>query len=97
MSVQPVAAHTIVLTDATGPAHQSSDSGLVRRGADAGIPVPTTEQILPALDAGTPSMFHVYPDTPHAFFADYRASYREAAAKDGWRRLLDWLKMAGVA
>ena len=66
-------------------------------GADAGIPVPTTEQILPALGAGTPSMFHVYPDAPHAFFADYRPSYREAAAKDGWQRLLDWLKKAGVA
>jgi carboxymethylenebutenolidase len=66
-------------------------------GADAGIPVPTTEQMMAALGAGTPSMFHVYPDAPHAFFADYRPSYREAAAKDGWQRLLDWLKKAGVA
>ena len=50
-----------------------------------------------ALGAGTPSMIHVYPDTPHAFFADYRPSYREAASKDGWQRLQDWLKKAGVA
>jgi carboxymethylenebutenolidase len=61
-------------------------------GADAGIPVPTTEQMMAALGAGTPSMIHVYPDAPHAFFADYRPSYREAAAKDGWQRLQDWLK-----
>lgn len=30
----------------------------------------------------------VYPDAPHGFHADYRASYREADARDGWRRLL---------
>jgi carboxymethylenebutenolidase len=50
-----------------------------------------------ALGPGTPSTFQVYPDAPHAFFADYRPSYREAAAKDGWQRLIDWLKTHGVA
>ncbi|MBR9971781.1 dienelactone hydrolase family protein [Magnetospirillum sulfuroxidans] len=34
----------------------------------------------------------VYPDAPHAFHADYRPSYREEAAKDGWNRLQAWLK-----
>jgi carboxymethylenebutenolidase len=66
-------------------------------GQDAGIPVATTEQMLQALGSGTASTFHIYPGAPHAFFADYRPSYREAAAKDGWQRLLDWLKKHGVA
>ena len=66
-------------------------------GQDAGIPVATTEQMQQALGPGTPSTFQVYPDAPHAFFADYRPSYREAAAKDGWQRFLDWLKKHGVA
>ena len=26
-----------------------------------------------------------YPDTPHAFHADYRPSYRKRAADDGWK------------
>ena len=66
-------------------------------GQDAGIPVATTEQMQQALGPGTPSTFQVYPDAPHAFFADYRPSYREAAARDGWQRLTDWLKQHGVA
>jgi carboxymethylenebutenolidase len=65
--------------------------------ADTGIPVATTEQMMQALGASTKSKFQVYADAPHAFFADYRPSYREAAARDGWRRLLEWLKANGVA
>jgi carboxymethylenebutenolidase len=45
----------------------------------------------------SPAAFEVYADAPHAFFADYRPSYREAAAKDGWKRLLFWFKQNGVA
>jgi carboxymethylenebutenolidase len=41
--------------------------------------------------------FVIYPDTPHAFFADYRPSYRAEAAKDGWSRMLAWFKKNGVA
>ncbi len=33
-----------------------------------------------------------YPDTPHGFHADYRPSYREAAAKEGWGKLLAGFK-----
>jgi carboxymethylenebutenolidase len=65
--------------------------------ADTGIPVATTEQMMQALGAGTKSKFQVYADAPHAFFADYRPSYREAAAKDAWQRLLEWLKANGIA
>jgi carboxymethylenebutenolidase len=39
----------------------------------------------------------VYPDAPHGFHADYRPSYREADAKDGWQRMLNWFKTYGVA
>lgn len=66
-------------------------------GQDAGIPVSTVEQMQQALGAASPSRFQVYPDAPHAFFADYRPSYREAAAKDGWERLLAWFRANGVA
>jgi carboxymethylenebutenolidase len=38
----------------------------------------------------------VRPDAPHAFFADYRPSYREKEAKDGWQRLQAWFKRHGV-
>jgi carboxymethylenebutenolidase len=34
---------------------------------------------------------------PHAFHADYRPSYREVAAKDGWARMLAWFNQHGVA
>ena len=36
-------------------------------------------------------------DAPHAFHADYRASYRKEAAEDGWKRALAWFKAHGVA
>ena len=39
----------------------------------------------------------VYPETPHAFFADYRPSYRKDAAEDGWKRMQEWPKKHGVA
>jgi carboxymethylenebutenolidase len=67
-------------------------------GADAGIPLDTVETMRRALQAaGGRSEIVVYPDTPHAFNADYRPSYRRAAAEDGWRRMLDWFKRHGVA
>ncbi|HEY7803712.1 MAG TPA: dienelactone hydrolase family protein, partial [Orrella sp.] len=42
------------------------------------------------------SRFEIYPEAPHAFHADYRASYREAAAKDGWQKCLAWFAEKGV-
>ena len=38
-----------------------------------------------------------YPDAPHGFHADYRPSYRQADAEDGWKRLLAWFAAYGVA
>jgi carboxymethylenebutenolidase len=70
-------------------------------GADPGIPLDTIEKMKAALANGSAaakkSEFVVYPDTPHAFNADYRPSYRKAAAEDGWKRCLAWLKAHGVA
>ena len=67
-------------------------------GADAGIPNDTVEKMRAALKAaGKPSEFHLYPDMPHGFHADYRPSYRKEAAQDGWKRLLDWFKKHGVS
>jgi carboxymethylenebutenolidase len=70
-------------------------------GADAGIPAESIERMKQALAAGGPaaraSEFVVYPEAPHAFHADYRPSYRQAAAEDGWRRCIAWLKAHGVA
>lgn len=59
-------------------------------GQDTGIPLASVEAMRAALTkAGAAgSEIVVYPDAPHGFHADYRASYREADAKDGWRRLL---------
>lgn len=60
-------------------------------GADSGIPNDTVKAMNDALKAAgrTDSQIILYDDAPHGFHADYRASYREADAKDGWRRLLE--------
>lgn len=66
-------------------------------GADTGIPNDTVERMKQALTAaGKKHEFVVYPDTPHAFHADYRPSYRKEAAEDGWKRALDWFKANGA-
>ncbi|MDQ1154806.1 dienelactone hydrolase family protein [Brevundimonas sp. SORGH_AS_0993] len=59
-------------------------------GQDQGIPLASVDRMRQALTrAGqTHSEIVVYPDAPHGFHADYRASYVEADARDGWRRLL---------
>jgi len=67
-------------------------------GADAGIPNEGVDRMRAALQsAGKTAEIHTYPDTPHAFHADYRPSYRREAAEDGWRRMLEWFRKHGVA
>lgn len=58
---------------------------------DSGIPNDTVETMNAALKATGQSDSHItlYDGAPHGFHADYRASYREADAKDGWARLLE--------
>lgn len=67
-------------------------------GADQGIPQDTVERMREALKASnTASEIIVYPDTPHAFHADYRPSYRQKEAADGWLKMQAWFKKYGVA
>jgi carboxymethylenebutenolidase len=66
-------------------------------GKDTGIPLESVEKMRTQLELGSSqSEIVVYPDAPHAFFADYRPSYREADAIDGWNRLQAWFKQYGV-
>ena len=69
-------------------------------GQDGGIPLDTIDKMKAALAQGSAaakaSEFVVYPDAPHAFHADYRPSYRKAAAEDGWAQALAWFKANGV-
>ena len=66
-------------------------------GQDTGIPLDTVERMQTALaSADQGSEIHLYPDAPHAFFADYRPSYRPVEAQDGWNRLLTWFQRHGV-
>ncbi|AXA92406.1 dienelactone hydrolase family protein [Massilia sp. YMA4] len=65
---------------------------------DQGIPLDTVERMKTELAKGaSKSTFVIYPNAGHAFHADYRPSFVEADAKDGWKRTLDWLREHGVA
>ncbi|MFI4941602.1 MAG: dienelactone hydrolase family protein, partial [Burkholderiales bacterium] len=67
-------------------------------GKDEGITQASIEQMRAALaQGGSKSEFVVYPNSGHAFNADYRPSYVEADAKDGWKRCLAWFKTHGVS
>jgi carboxymethylenebutenolidase len=58
---------------------------------DLGIPVDDVREMEAALKAaGKTAEFVIYPGAPHAFFADYRPSYRAEAAKDAWGRCVGW-------
>ena len=60
-------------------------------GADPGIPVDSTRTIGDAMRrAGKTVEIVTYPDAPHAFFADYRPSYRKQPSDDAWQRAVDW-------
>lgn len=66
-------------------------------GKDDGIPPDQVLRMQAALKtAGGTSEIHVYPNAPHAFYADYRPSYREQDAQDGWKRALAWFRKHGV-
>ncbi|HEX9173311.1 MAG TPA: dienelactone hydrolase family protein [Telluria sp.] len=65
---------------------------------DTGIPLESIDKMKAALAQGSSkSTFHIYQDAGHAFHADYRPSYVEADAKDGFARALAWFKTHGVA
>jgi carboxymethylenebutenolidase len=65
---------------------------------DTGIPQESIEKMKAALAKGkSGSTFVVYADSGHAFHADYRPSYVEKDARDGWSRAVAWFKDHGVA
>ena len=63
-------------------------------GQDKSIPLADIEAMRAKLKAGgdRKSEIIVYPDAGHGFHADYRSSYNEKDARDGWARLLAWFK-----
>jgi carboxymethylenebutenolidase len=62
-------------------------------GADAGISVASITKMEQALDAAKKTTeFRVYPDAPHGFHADYRATYRKDVAEDAWKLAVNWFK-----
>jgi carboxymethylenebutenolidase len=68
-------------------------------GQDASIPLEHVEQMRAALKAAgnATAEIIVYPDAPHAFYADYRPNYRKEAAEDGWKKMQEWFRQHGVA
>jgi carboxymethylenebutenolidase len=71
-------------------------------GDDPGIPQDTVDAMNAALlkrgnAAASRSQIVVYPGAPHAFHADYRPSFRQQPADDGWKRCLAWFKANGAA
>jgi carboxymethylenebutenolidase len=73
-------------------------------GADSGIPIDAVVEMRKKLTANEidpqrRSEIMIFPTAPHGFHADYRASYRELAAREGWRRMLEWFerhKLVGI-
>lgn len=60
--------------------------------ADLGIPVADVKELEAALKAaGRTAEFMIFAGAPHAFYADYRPSYRAEAARDAWSGCLTWL------
>ncbi len=58
---------------------------------DKGIPLTDVEKMRVALaNAKSKSKLVVFPAAEHGFFADYRPSYNEIAARDGWDECLEW-------
>lgn len=71
-------------------------------GQDHGISQASVDEMKAALQQTKTAIakkthIKVYPDAGHAFFADYRPSYRKVDAEDAFKRLLTWFKQNGVA
>ncbi len=65
---------------------------------DKGIPLTQVEAMRAALKAAgdTKCEIVVFPGADHGFLADYRPTYHEASARDGWARCLKWFNASGV-
>lgn len=63
---------------------------------DKGIPQEQVDKMKAALATNKAgSRIDVYQDAEHGFHADYRPSYHEKSAKDGWSKMLAWFKKPG--
>ena len=66
-------------------------------GKDQGIPLADVDAMRAALAAAQkPSEIVVFPEAQHGFLADYRPSYSERDAKEGWAKCLAWFREHGV-
>ena len=66
-------------------------------GKDSGIPQADVQAMRDAMQAAHKvGEIVVYPDAPHGFHADYRDSYSAQAARDGWQKLLWFIRQHGV-
>lgn len=67
-------------------------------GEDPGNPVSDVEAMRAALAKAGKRDSHIelFMDAQHGFFADYRASYNEKAAKEAWAHMLAFFKKNGV-
>ena len=92
--------------NASAPAHRDRSGGATcKRRCWASMPASTRTSPPPTSTrcarrwptAGkTDSRIDVFPDAQHGFNADYRPSYNEKDAKEGWARMLAWFKANGV-
>lgn len=61
---------------------------------DASIPLEDVRRMEAALQEGSEaaraSRIEVYPESGHAFYADYRPSYNAADARDAWTKAVEW-------
>ncbi len=68
-------------------------------GLDQNITAANIDAMQAALKAAGNTVSHidVFADAQHGFNADYRPSYNEKDAKEGWARMLAWFRAYGVA
>lgn len=63
-------------------------------GEDASIPLADVERMIEALgqgnEAARASRIEVYPESGHAFYADYRPSYNARDASNAWSKAVSW-------
>lgn len=63
-------------------------------GQDASIPITDIRRMEAGLEQGSAaaqaSRIVVYPESGHAFYADYRPSYHAVDAQDAWDKALSW-------
>lgn len=66
-------------------------------GQDASIPLEDVKRMEEALQQGSEaarqSRIEVYPESGHAFYADYRPSYNAADAHDAWKKAIAWFDL----